>query len=199
MFRAIAAFAVASFVLLASFSSAAAHPKMGTIQPELGTTFSAKKHHRRIIRHRTHQDTSSVIAQCDDRYCVTSTRMDRIAVNVQNRGHYRSYSSDSTVIGGRPAGCPHAFCGCAASLYKFGRIIPSLNLAWNWVKKFPRASPAPGMAAARKGHVFILISHVSGQDWLVYDGNSGGHRTRQHVKSINGYVIVNPNVQLASR
>lgn len=97
------------------------------------------------------------------------------------------------VIGHRPAGCPRRFCGCEASLYLFGRIDPYLNLAANWVRKFPRANPAPGMAAAKTGHVFVLVSHVEGADWLVHDGNSGGGLTRQHVRSINGYRIVDPN------
>ena len=32
----------------------------------------------------------------------------------------------------------------------------------------------------------ILMSHVSGKDWLVHDGNSGGGKTREHVRSISG-------------
>jgi hypothetical protein len=48
------------------------------------------------------------------------------------------------------------------------------------------------MAAARSGHVMVLMSHVEGNNWLVHDGNSGGGMTRQHVRSIKGYVIVNP-------
>ncbi len=95
------------------------------------------------------------------------------------------------VIGGRPAGCPHAFCGCEASLYKFGRIIPELNLASNW-RRFPRAAPAPGMAAVRSGHVMILQQQVDGNLWSVHDGNSGGHMTREHLRSIAGYLIVDP-------
>ena len=97
------------------------------------------------------------------------------------------------IIGHRPSGCPHRFCGCEASLYKFGKIIADLNLASNWIRKFPRTVAAPGMAAARSGHVMILMSHVSGSDWLVHDGNSGGGLTREHVRSISGYVIVDPN------
>jgi hypothetical protein len=98
-----------------------------------------------------------------------------------------------TVIGGRPAGCPHAFCGCEASRYVFGEMRPDLYLAANWIRKFPRTSPAPGMAAARDGHVFVLISHVEGRKWLVHDGNSGKHLTREHVRSINGYIVVDPH------
>lgn len=101
------------------------------------------------------------------------------------------------VIGGRPAGCPRLFCGCEASLYLFGKIRPELNLASNWIRKFPRTSPAPGMAAARSGHVMVLMSHVEGNNWLVHDGNSGGRKTRQHVRSIKGYVIVNPRGEYA--
>ena len=103
----------------------------------------------------------------------------------------------AVVIGRRPAGCPRAFCGCEASLYLFGKIRPELNLAANWIRKFPRTSPAPGMAAARSGHVMVLMSHVEGNDWLVHDGNSGGGLTRQHIRSIRGYTIVNPRGALA--
>lgn len=104
----------------------------------------------------------------------------------------RHAATDGTVIGRRPAGCPHRFCGCEASLYLFGRIIPDLNLAWNWAVRFQRAAPGPRMAAVRHGHVMVIIAHVSGDDYLVHDGNSGGGKTREHVRSIKGYVIVDP-------
>jgi hypothetical protein len=96
------------------------------------------------------------------------------------------------IVSGRPSGCPHAFCGCEASLFRFGRIIPQLNLAANW-RRFPRASPAPGMAAVRSGHVMILQQQVAGNIWYVHDGNSGGHVTREHPRSIAGYTIVDPS------
>jgi hypothetical protein len=101
------------------------------------------------------------------------------------------HQSDERTVGGRPSGCPHAFCGCEASLFRFGRIIPQLNLAANW-RRFPRATPAPGMAAVRSGHVMILQAHVDGDVWNVHDGNSGGHVTREHSRSIAGYTIVDP-------
>ncbi len=62
---------------------------------------------------------------------------------------------------GRP-GCPRQCCGCEASRYVFGEIRPELNLAYNWVRKFPRTAPAPGMVAARSGHVMVLISRAGG-------------------------------------
>ena len=96
------------------------------------------------------------------------------------------------VVGTRPQGCPRSFCGCEASLYVFGAVRPNLNLASNWMREFPRASPAPGMAAVRNHHVFVLMSHVKGSNWLVHDGNSGHGLIREHVRSINGYTIVDP-------
>ena len=103
-----------------------------------------------------------------------------------------SATAAARVIGGQPSGCPARFCGCGASLHLFGRIIPSLNLAANWLR-FPRAAPAPNMVAARRGHVFVLKDHVAGSVWIVHDSNSGGRRTRLHARSIAGYAIVNPN------
>ena len=106
--------------------------------------------------------------------------------------HHRVSYDHGSVIGGRPNGCPYQFCGCSASLHVFGRIIPELNLAANWIRKFPRAMPAPGMVAARNHHVMVLVEHRQGNVWLVHDGNSGGHQTRLHERPISGYVVVNP-------
>jgi hypothetical protein len=36
------------------------------------------------------------------------------------------------------------------------------------------------------------MNHVDGSNWLVHDGNSGHGLTREHVRSINGYTLVNP-------
>ncbi|QFI77074.1 hypothetical protein F8237_04550 [Bradyrhizobium betae] len=99
--------------------------------------------------------------------------------------------SRGQVVGGRPAGCPRSFCGCGAAVRVFGRIVPELNLASNWLR-FPRAAPAPGMVAARHGHVFVLEQHIGGDTWLAYDANSGGHATRLHARSLRGYTVVNP-------
>lgn len=99
--------------------------------------------------------------------------------------------SGTRVVGGRPAGCPSSFCGCGAALRVFGRIVPELNLAANWLR-FPRTSPAPGMVAARRGHVFVLEQHLGGDVWMAYDANSGGHATRLHARSLRGYTVVNP-------
>lgn len=96
-----------------------------------------------------------------------------------------------------PAGCPRrAFCACGASVEVFGRSIKALWPARAWFK-YPRSAPGYKMVAVRNHHVFVLISQVDGNNWLVKDFNSGGHRSRQHVVSIRGWTIVNPTGRLA--
>lgn len=94
---------------------------------------------------------------------------------------------------GHPRGCPaRAFCGCGAAVRVFGKPVRDLWLARNWFR-FPRATPAAGMVAVRRHHVFVLEQHISGSTWLAYDANSGGRRTRIHPRSIAGFAIVNPH------
>lgn len=101
------------------------------------------------------------------------------------------HKSSATVVS-HPSGCPaRAFCGCGAAVRVFGSPVRSLWLASNWLR-FPRTSPAPGMVAARRGHVFVLEADLGGGVWQVFDANSGGGLTRVHARSIAGYVIVNP-------
>jgi len=100
--------------------------------------------------------------------------------------------ANGQVLGGRPSGCPRAFCGCGASLRVFGRIVPALNLASNWLR-FPRTLPAPGMAAVRRHHVMVLEAPGARPgSWIVFDANSGRHLTRLHERSLRGFVVVNP-------
>jgi len=136
---------------------------------------------------------------CDQRGCSDWRTTSTVSNSSRHKRRTVDANGNAVVIGGRPAGCPRRYCGCSASLYVFGRIIPELNLAATWARKFPRTSPAPGMVAARPGHVFVLMSHVEGNDWLVHDGNSGGGLTREHVRSIRGYRIVNPHGSYAER
>ena len=139
-------------------------------------------------RHRHVHGRSPVV--CDERGCsdhVAQTNVATASPAVDANGN-----PGPAVISRRPGGCPHAFCGCEASLYLFGAIRADLNLASNWARKFPRTEPAPGMAAVRNHHVMVLMNHVEGNNWMVHDGNSGGGLTREHVVSISGYTIVNP-------
>ncbi len=92
-----------------------------------------------------------------------------------------------------PAGCPRrAFCGCGAAVEVFGKPVRSLWLAANWLR-FPRAAPAPGMVAARRGHVFVIRQVLGGGKVLAYDANSGNGLTRIHVRNLTGFVVVNPH------
>lgn len=104
----------------------------------------------------------------------------------------RERHGDATIVE-HPTGCPRsAFCGCGAAVRVFGHSVRELWLAANWFK-FPRASPAPGMVAVRRHHVFVLEADLGGGAWQVYDANSGGHATRIHARSIAGYTIVDPH------
>lgn len=105
--------------------------------------------------------------------------------------HY-DYNSDTQIVS-HPQGCPRtAFCGCGVSVRIFGRPIRNLFLASNWFK-FPHANPAPGMVAVRNHHVMYIERMDGNGNAVVYDPNSGGHRTRVHVRSLAGYSIRNPN------
>lgn len=91
-----------------------------------------------------------------------------------------------------PPGCPRRlFCGCGAAIEVFGRPVRHLWLAANWLK-FPPAAPAPGMVAARPGHVMVIRQYLGNNRALVYDANSGGGLTRVHVRSLSGFSIRNP-------
>lgn len=103
-------------------------------------------------------------------------------------------NSIATRIVDHPPGCPRrAFCGCGVSLYVFGKAVVAggLAIAKEWLR-FPRAEPGPGMVAARRGHVFAILRNLGNGRVLAYDPNSGGHRTRVHVRSLAGYTVVNP-------
>lgn len=102
-------------------------------------------------------------------------------------------AQSGTVLGGRPPGCPHAFCGCGAALAAFGHHVRSLWAARAWLR-FPRAAPAPGMAAVRAHHVMLLEApgHAPGY-WIVHDSNGGRHLTWRHERDLRGYVIVDPH------
>lgn len=108
----------------------------------------------------------------------------------------RSSASYSAQILPHPEGCPRrAFCGCGAALERFGRHVRGLWLAANWLRfpRVPRGSEAPGHAAARRGHVFLIKEVLGNGLVLAYDANSGGRRTRLHVRSLAGFTVVDPS------
>jgi hypothetical protein len=107
----------------------------------------------------------------------------------------RARGGYGTVIGGAPAGCRHLgrlYCGCASALYVKLRARWNVNLAANWIRYLPRAAPAPGMAAARRGHVKIITAVLGGGRYKFYDPNSGGGLTRITTGTLAGFVVVNP-------
>jgi len=109
----------------------------------------------------------------------------------------RKYAGDAGDAGAQivahPAGCPtRLFCACGAAVRVFGAPIRSLWAAASWFK-FPRTSPAPGMVAVRRHHVFVLEADLGNGQWRVFDANSGRGLTRIHARSIAGYAIVNPH------
>jgi hypothetical protein len=115
--------------------------------------------------------------------------------------HYLVVSADAngnsaTVIGSRPRGCPAAYCGCGLARY-LGLNDKRLNLAWNWVRMFPRTEARPGVAAVRHGHVMLLREHIAGAQWRVVDFNGGHHLSWVHVRNVRGYVFVQPGVRSA--
>jgi hypothetical protein len=99
---------------------------------------------------------------------------------------------DGEVIGGRPEGCPHAYCGCGLRKY-LGLSDVRLNLASNWARFFPReAAPRAGLAAVRTGHVMYIEASAGPGLWKVRDYNSGGGLSRVHVRDVRGYIFVDP-------
>ncbi|HET9412959.1 MAG TPA: hypothetical protein VFO74_02415 [Pseudolabrys sp.] len=103
------------------------------------------------------------------------------------------------IIGSRPSGCPHSYCGCGLRKY-LGLDDKRLNLAANWARLFPRESaPRAGLAAVRSGHVMYIEGAAGNGQWLVRDYNSGGGLSRVHVRDVRGYVFVNPHGAVASR
>ncbi len=91
-----------------------------------------------------------------------------------------------------PEGCPRtSFCGCGVAVKVFGRPIRDLWLAANWFR-YKIAEAAPGMVAVRRHHVFYIVEVVGHGRVLAYDPNSGGHKTRIHLRSLAGYRVVDP-------
>lgn len=117
------------------------------------------------------------------------------AVHRNARPHVARAAVSGAQILPHPAGCPsRAFCGCGVALKLLGKPVRAggLAIAQNWMG-FPRTGCAPGMAAARRGHVFAIEQCLPGNRALAYDPNSGRGLTRLHVRSLAGYAVVNPH------
>jgi hypothetical protein len=150
---------------------------------------SAAQHLRGVVSHGECVLTNNGRRICDSAAQARATRM------IDGNGNHVARVDEGTIIGGRPAGCPHRYCGCGLRKY-LGIADKRLNLASNWARLFPRvAGPAPGVAAVRSGHVMYIERAAGNGQWLVRDYNSGGGLSRLHVRGVRGYVFVNPHVQ----
>ncbi len=122
--------------------------------------------------------------------------------NARHRYHQHAHSqrvqsyvdaNGSQVIGARPAGCPHAYCGCGLRKY-LGIDDTRLDLAWNWTKYY-RGDRA---VAVWHHHVALIEQMVGPGEALLRDYNSGGGLSRLHIRSIAGAVIVNRGFSMGS-
>lgn len=132
------------------------------------------------------------MASADEALGINRAQTFKISRNVK-------HDANGNIIGGRPAGCPHAYCGCGLRKY-LGIDDKSLDLANNWLR-FPRSVAAPGRVAVWPNRHVALIEQVgeNGQAYL-RDWNSGGGLTRLHWRDISRAVIVDPYAsRVASR
>jgi hypothetical protein len=154
-------------------------------------------HHTHVYRHLSrYRSDECVFTNNGQRICNTIATAPALDV-VGNRTF--AMADTGSIIGSRPAGCPHSYCGCGLRMY-LGLSDVRLNLASNWARLLPRQpGPAAGLAAVRNHHVMYIESAAGNGQWLVRDYNSGGGLSRMHVRDVRGYIFVNPRAQTASR
>jgi hypothetical protein len=158
--------------------------------------------HPAIARHQHHHHSHRHVASRDGAGCRLTNEGRRLCGGAHRRARrvrldangnrVAAASGQGRIIGGRPAGCPQAYCGCGLRKY-LGLADKRLNLATNWARLFPRvAGPRAGVAAVRAHHVMYIERSAGRGRWLVRDYNSGGGLSRLHVRSVRGYVFVDP-------
>jgi hypothetical protein len=82
---------------------------------------------------------------------------------------------------------PRAWCGWWLAKQK-GIRDARLNLARNWAHLYgSKSGPQPGAVVVWPHHVGELVSHVSGNIWIVRSGNDG-HAVRERARSIAGAI-----------
>lgn len=127
-----------------------------------------------------------------------------LPAQARHKGHHAHRHHARHVGGGQivpnPAGCPRVeFCGRGVAREIFGQIDGAMRPLWlarEWLRRFARAEPAPGMVAARAHHVFAIKRVLGPNRVLAYDPNSGHHKTRVHERSLAGYTVVDPQRRL---
>jgi hypothetical protein len=82
---------------------------------------------------------------------------------------------------------PRAWCGWWLARQK-GIRDARLNLARNWATLYgTKSNPKPGAVVVWRHHVGELVSHVSGNIWIVRSGNDG-NAVRERPRSIAGAI-----------
>jgi hypothetical protein len=104
---------------------------------------------------------------------------------VRHSANPRPRLSQETAIGGKPAGCPHAWCGCWLASH-LGISDRSLWLARNWARIGHSSSPQVGAIAVWPHHVG-QISAVDGNRILLLSGNDG-HAVRERWRPMRGII-----------
>jgi hypothetical protein len=164
---------------------------------------AADAHHLRRhvahVRHVEHRGVAACAADNDQRYFCAAPQATRLMSTRQVADVAYARISEGTIIGSRPADCPHAYCGCGLRKH-LGLADARLNLAANWARLFPReASPRAGLAAVRSHHVMYIESSAGDGLWTVRDYNSGGGLSRIRTADVRGYTFVNPHAGLGAR
>lgn len=168
----------------------------------MAMTLSARRHYRHHGKqvyadpnwqpHLQPQPELMSVQSREGHYRISHLRHSRGVRSIYGSRYTPSQYSERADVGGRPSGCPRAFCGCALALKVFGRIVPTLNLASNW-RQFPRDHAAPGNVAVWHHHVALIQSVSANASAIVWDPNGGRGRTWVHIRSLAGATIVNPH------
>src|SRR6185437_5763102 len=87
--------------------------------------------------------------------------------------------------GGKPAGCPHAWCGCWLASH-LGISDWSLWLARNWTRIGHASGPQVGAIAVWPHHVGTITA-VDGNRILLLSGNDG-HAVRERWRPMRGII-----------
>lgn len=158
----------------------------------------ARRHHRIAHRHRARRPRiAHGIIICNRLGCSDRAAPAAATRSFSARRAYDANGNVGEVIGGRPRGCPHAYCGCGLARY-LGLRDKSLNVADNWRRKYPRTHAHPGAVAVRAyhrhghGHVMLLVRHIAGSNWIVREYNGYRHLSYVHERSVRGFTFVNP-------
>ncbi len=93
----------------------------------------------------------------------------------------------SETLAGRPAVCPpRAWCGCWASIQRFGHSVRELWLARAWASAGTPATHKTANVAVFAHHVGFIKAH-RGDQILLLSGNDG-HAVRERWRSARGVI-----------